>query len=65
MSDAEILAAFFSLSYTIFLLPCSLKYERVSESANFLLRRTEHRPKIAIICGSGLGKEKRRRRKTF
>lgn len=34
---------------------CSMSYERVSTSANFLLERTSHRPKIAIICGSGLG----------
>jgi len=34
-----------------------LSYERVSVSANYLLERTKHRPKIAIICGSGLGVE--------
>ncbi len=33
----------------------SISYERVSVSANYLLERTKHRPKIAIICGSGLG----------
>ena len=33
----------------------SLSYERVSVSAEFLLKGTKHRPKIAIICGSGLG----------
>lgn len=32
----------------------SLSYERVSVSAEFLLKGTKHRPKIAIICGSGL-----------
>lgn len=31
-----------------------LSYETVSETANYLLSRTKHRPKIAIICGSGL-----------
>jgi purine-nucleoside phosphorylase len=31
-----------------------LSYERVSVTANYLLDRTEHRPKIGIICGSGL-----------
>jgi len=33
----------------------SLSYENVSESAEYLLKRTSHRPKIAVICGSGLG----------
>ena len=33
----------------------SLSYERVSVSAEYLLKGTKHRPKIAIICGSGLG----------
>jgi purine-nucleoside phosphorylase len=33
-----------------------MAYERVSASANYLLERTKHRPKIAIICGSGLGR---------
>ena len=33
----------------------SISYERVSVSANYLMERTMHRPKIAIICGSGLG----------
>ena len=32
-----------------------ISYERVSISANYLMERTKHRPKIAIICGSGLG----------
>merc|ERR1711963_467154 len=32
----------------------SLSYERVSVSAEYLLKNTKHRPKIAIICGSGL-----------
>jgi len=30
-------------------------YEIVKESADFILQRTTHRPKIGIICGSGLG----------
>jgi len=30
-------------------------YEIVKESADFILSRTQHRPKIGIICGSGLG----------
>ena len=34
---------------------CSLSYEQVSSSDEFLLNGTKHRPKIAIICGSGLG----------
>lgn len=32
--------------------PMSLKY--VNESSTYLLERTKHRPKIGIICGSGL-----------
>lgn len=30
-------------------------YEQVMESSNYILTRTRHRPKIGIICGSGLG----------
>ena len=33
-----------------------MDFDLVSESANYLLKRTKYRPKIAIICGSGLGK---------
>jgi purine nucleoside phosphorylase len=33
-----------------------MKY--VEESAAYLLERTKQRPKIGIICGSGLGKVK-------
>jgi len=32
-----------------------MDFNSISESANYLLNRTKHRPKIAIICGSGLG----------
>jgi len=32
-----------------------MDFNSISESANYLLSRTKHRPKIAIICGSGLG----------
>jgi len=32
-----------------------ISFENISESANFILERTKHRPKIGIICGSGLG----------
>ena len=32
-----------------------MDFESVSESANYLLTRTKYRPKLAIICGSGLG----------
>ncbi len=39
-----------------------MAYEKVSTSANYLMERTKHRPKIAIICGSGLGKEMMMRR---
>jgi len=30
-------------------------YEIVKESADYILSKTKHRPKIGIICGSGLG----------
>ncbi|XP_067904725.1 purine nucleoside phosphorylase 4a [Heterodontus francisci] len=30
-------------------------YETYQETAEWLLSRTKHRPKVAIICGSGLG----------
>ncbi|XP_065572394.1 purine nucleoside phosphorylase-like isoform X2 [Artemia franciscana] len=30
-------------------------YDVIKQSADFLLARTKHRPKIGIICGSGLG----------
>uniref|UniRef100_A0A8C7VWA0 Purine nucleoside phosphorylase n=1 Tax=Oncorhynchus mykiss TaxID=8022 RepID=A0A8C7VWA0_ONCMY len=35
--------------------PSSYKYEDYRETADWLLSHTEQRPKIAIICGSGLG----------
>ena len=34
----------------------SMAYERVAASAKYVMERTQYRPKIAIICGSGLGK---------
>ena len=46
-------------SFLMFSHFCSLAYESVSEVATWLLGKTKHRPKIAIICGSGLGKIKR------
>ncbi|CAL4070241.1 unnamed protein product [Meganyctiphanes norvegica] len=30
-------------------------YDVIKQSANYLLERTEHRPTIGVICGSGLG----------
>lgn len=30
-------------------------FEVIQESANFLLKNSKHRPKIGVICGSGLG----------
>ena len=33
-----------------------IAFERVSAGADYLMDRTKLRPKIAIICGSGLGK---------
>ena len=41
--------------------PCDLNtydlisFDGVSTSVNYLKERTKHRPKISIICGSGLG----------
>lgn len=40
-----------SLLFTTF----RYKYEEYKETADWLLSRTEQRPKVAIICGSGLG----------
>ncbi|KAJ8406636.1 hypothetical protein AAFF_G00302100 [Aldrovandia affinis] len=34
---------------------CSYTYEEYRETADWLLSRTPLRPKVAIICGSGLG----------
>lgn len=34
---------------------CSYNYEDYKETADWLLAHTEQRPKVAIICGSGLG----------
>lgn len=33
----------------------SYSYEEYKETADWLLAHTEQRPKVAIICGSGLG----------
>ncbi|XP_029009066.1 purine nucleoside phosphorylase 6 [Betta splendens] len=33
----------------------SCSYEEYKETADWLLNHTKHRPKVAIICGSGLG----------
>ena len=33
----------------------SYTFEMVDESSQYLLARTHHRPRIGIICGSGLG----------
>eukprot|EP00063_Salmo_salar_P056402 XP_014031237.1 PREDICTED: purine nucleoside phosphorylase-like [Salmo salar] len=30
-------------------------YKQYKETADWLLERTQHMPKVAIICGSGLG----------
>lgn len=32
----------------------SMAYDKIAESAEYILNQTQHRPKIAIICGSGL-----------
>merc|ERR1711936_1156083 len=32
-----------------------LSYEAISECSDYITSRTKHRPKIGIICGSGLG----------
>ncbi|XP_047211090.1 purine nucleoside phosphorylase 6 [Girardinichthys multiradiatus] len=34
---------------------CSYSYEQYNETADWLMTQTEKRPKVAIICGSGLG----------
>lgn len=34
---------------------CSPSFEEVTSIAENLLSRTKHRPKIGIVCGSGLG----------
>ena len=34
---------------------CRDTYEEVARSANYLKLKTEYRPLIGIICGSGLG----------
>ncbi|XP_041853297.1 purine nucleoside phosphorylase 6 [Melanotaenia boesemani] len=34
---------------------CGYSYEEYKETADWLLAHTEKRPKVAIICGSGLG----------
>lgn len=34
---------------------CRYSYEEYKETADWLLAHTEQRPKVAIICGSGLG----------
>lgn len=41
----------------ILLPPISFRYsyEEYQETAEWLLAHTEQRPKVAIICGSGLG----------
>lgn len=38
------------------LLCCSCTYELIESVAQFLLDRVSIRPKIGIICGSGMGK---------
>jgi len=32
----------------------SMAYDKIAASASYILNKTQHRPKIAIICGSGL-----------
>ena len=33
-----------------------MAFDRISITVKYLTQRTQYRPKIAIICGSGLGK---------
>ena len=35
--------------------PCRISYEVISACSEYISRRSRHRPKIGIICGSGLG----------
>lgn len=44
-----------SIGFFFLLLFSSYSYELLSGVANYLLDRTKHRPRIGIICGSGLG----------
>jgi len=37
------------------LCPSSYSYEEYKETSDWLLANTDIRPKVAIICGSGLG----------
>jgi len=45
--SAAKLTGTFTFSYT---------YDDIETTANFLLQSTNYRPKIGIICGTGLGK---------
>lgn len=44
----DMLNHFFNFRYT---------FEALQESADYLLQRITIRPKIAVICGSGMGKK--------
>jgi purine-nucleoside phosphorylase len=43
------------MNETFFISVFRTSYEVIEETAKFLLERTKIRPKIAIVCGSGLG----------
>jgi len=43
------------LEYTVEGEDTSFTYEVIEESAKFLMERSQHRPAVGIICGSGLG----------
>ena len=38
----------------------SISYEVISECSDYISSRSKHRPKIGIICGSGLGRSRQR-----
>ena len=34
---------------------CRISHEKIKKCSDHILSKTKHRPKIGIICGSGLG----------
>ena len=47
--------ALFQVCVTGIMMCCRYSFEVIEESARYLLTKTRHRPKIGVICGSGLG----------
>lgn len=44
-----------SLTPTLLFMSCSYTYEECKATADWLLAQTDVRPKVGIVCGSGLG----------